>query len=693
MRFNGDLSKYHPADAIMFLSQLSLDGVLSVAHEQRLITLSFNHGFIIDAHSAKGDAKLLNALIFHRRVSADQVRRIQRIQAETDLPVRAILNQLDLIPLAGIGDLLLIGMQEVMLEMFLLDAGAFHFTDTPVEPDDAHTRLDARMIAIRVAAQSDDYRDFEKRIVSLDRPYTFKPPADHPSDVPTETKVVLRLLAACRTLRQVFDKAPVGTAVVLEVIKEQVEAGTIQLHAADTGTRPTPAAASEDPLFASFRRHLKKLMLTDDPLKRLEALIAFCKGFYDGILILTAKAGKVVHCKSVRRESGRGFEEKSIKGVLGAVDEEPIVEAVHRSGVGFFGSRFPSALLDRLSLVPESGECALIPVIRKGQVAVFVYAFSETGFSGLSPQHYLELLSWMVTPRSVLAGRGSEPTPAADPFSPRTLVAGIHDLPPLPTLVTRLLDMLADPDVDIRQVRQLVEKDQSLVTKLIKISNSALFGGVQRVESIQQALSRLGAKTARSLILSASMQTYFFKHNPGMRTWGQLLWQHAAECGMAARRIAAATGFDEPELAFVGGVLHDIGKLVIMLASPDAYRQIQNLRKREPRPDYEIERMVVRTDHMEIGDLLMDKWNMPLSAKMCVKWHHDVDHAGDANPLAAITAYANHLSHLHGTRLQRDAGDPDAVSRHLTGLLALSEDDNHALVEAVIGDFQQTDLL
>ena len=62
MIFNGDLSKYHPADAIMFLSQLNLNGVFSIAENQRLITLAFNNGFIIDAHSKKGDAKILQGV-------------------------------------------------------------------------------------------------------------------------------------------------------------------------------------------------------------------------------------------------------------------------------------------------------------------------------------------------------------------------------------------------------------------------------------------------------------------------------------------------------------------------------------------------------------------------------------------------------------------------------------------------------
>jgi len=276
------------------------------------------------------------------------------------------------------------------------------------------------------------------------------------------------------------------------------------------------------------------------------------------------------------------------------------------------------------------------------------------------------------------------------PVGPELLVSKIHELPPLPTLVTKVLEMLSDPDADIKEIEKVIGSDQSLVTKLIKISNSALYGGLQRVESLAQALARLGAKTTKSLVLSASMQAYFFRSNPGMQAWGQFLWQHAAECGMAARRIALSTGHGDPEKAFVGGVLHDIGKLVLMLVNAENYRQIQNLRKREALCDHEAERKILKTDHMEIGELLMEKWKMPTSAMACVKFHHQVEAADKDRPLAAIVAYANHLSHLHGTQFQWFVSDPEAISKEMAHGLGLSAETNAALVETVMADFQQT---
>ena len=422
-------------------------------------------------------------------------------------------------------------------------------------------------------------------------------------------------------------------------------------------------------------------------------------------MILTAKDGQLVHCKRMSKDQVQGISWTTERGALGKLEEEPVLVAVHRSGVGFFGNLFPSKLIGNLSDSPSAGECALIPVVNKGSLAVFLYAVNVNGFSGLSPQHYLELLSWMVMPRrNGVAEINATPTahpkpgsdhsaPHCDRFNPAQLVSEINELPPLPDLVMRALEMLSDPGVELKAIAAVIGKDQSLVSKLIKISNSALYGRMNRVESLHQALARLGAKTTKSLVLSASMQTYFLETNPGMQTWGHLLWQHAAECGMAARRTALAVGYDDPEKAFVGGVLHDIGKLVLLMVSTDAYRQIQRLKKRDALTDHDAEMAVIGTNHMEIGELLMEKWKMPDSATVCVKFHHRIDDAGEARDLAAITAYANHLSHLHGTQLQWFEPNPDAISVELVKALGLSEHANAGLIQSVIADFQQADLL
>lgn len=693
MIFNGDLSKYHPADAIMFLSQLNLNGIFSIVEAKRVITLSFSNGFVIDAHSTRGDAKILQALIYHQRVSGDRVRHIRRVQSETGMPLRTILAQLDLFPLADVADIFMMGMREVLLEMFLLDHGSFHFTDTPVDPDEAETRLDARMLAIRVAAQSDEFREFEKSIVSLDRQYRLA--AESWQNAPSsDEKVVLRLAANCRNIGQLIEKAPVDTYTAMEIARTQIENGMIVLLPSSVQMPYKVDDTRVDPMFAAFRQALKKMILHKDPIKQLEALVTYCKGFYDGMLILTARDGRLVHCKSVIRQDGRGFVQQSQSDGLGRVDQDAILSAVHHSGVGFFGEPFPSELLDRLAGPVPQGECALIPVAVQGAVSLFLYVFSRKTFKGLSPQHYLEPLSWVTTVgRTGVAGNVSRKEAAkAEAPAPARLVDMIEDLPPMPTLVSRALELLADPDASMRDIEKVIEKDQSLVSKLIRVSNSALYGGMQRVESLQQALTRLGAKTSRSLVVAASMQNYFLNINSSVQALGQDLWLHAAECGLAARKIAALIGYGDPEKAFMSGVVHDIGKLVILLTHSDAYRQIMNLRRREPMATVQAESKVLGIDHVTIGVELMEKWKMPASALLCVKYHHHAEKAADDRLLATIVACANHLSHIHGAQATPPSPGEQSEIDALTGYLGLGPDRQQELAASLTADFQNSGL-
>ncbi|MGD8701466.1 MAG: HDOD domain-containing protein, partial [Desulfosarcina sp.] len=489
------------------------------------------------------------------------------------------------------------------------------------------------------------------------------------------------------------------------IVKAHIDDGTISVRAPAEAAPPSAADTCVDPIFSAFRQALKKLMLVKEPVKKLEALVTYCRGFYDIMLILTCRNDEIVHCQQIIRDKHQRYVQGSKKGRFGRLDQDAALSAVHRSGVGFFGERFPSKLLEKLFDVPTDGECALIPVVTQGAVSIFLYVHRHGKTSGLSPQHYLEMLSWMTTAGNLsgmaeatqstlrVSRRADDPqAPSNKPMSAQ-LTTAIDDLPPLPDLVTRALDLLNDPDTDVKDIETVIEKDQSLVSKLIRVSNSALYGGMNRVESLHQALTRLGAKTVKSLILAASMQSYFLKANAGMMARAQRLWQHAAECGMAARRVAVAVGYDDPEQAFVGGVLHDIGKLVILLAGDDAYQQIQKIKRRNSVSEREAEIQVVGSDHGVIGVQLMQKWKMPPSARLCVQYHHCVDDAGQDKLLAAITAYADHLSHLYGAQLQPVSADGQAMMDGVAQYLGLSQEAVDTLIESVTTDFQDTSLL
>jgi HD-like signal output (HDOD) protein len=705
MIFKGDLSKYHPADAMMFLSQAGLDGVLSVADRDCLIALTFKAGRLTDAQSSKGDGKMLRCLHHRGHLNDSQIRQIQQIQRETGLSARQILGKLDFFPLAEIQPILKIGISEVLRQLFILDNGSFNFTEMSVEDDGAQIRLDTAKIALAILHQADEYRDFKKSILTVERPVRVR--RDHPaaSDITPSGRLLLKLAEKQPSVGELLDQAPLPGNEVLQQLRQFLDQGVIALGEAPNAPR-APAAPALDPMFSAYKHALKILLGNADVLPRLEALLSFGKSYYDHMLVLTARQGEFFHCKIISRDPGSGLVQKSKKGNFGSVDGDSVFSTVHRSGIAFFGKTFPCKVIDQFISPGANGDCALIPVLNSPKVSIFLYACTAKSFAGLSPHHYMELLSWILAPSvraaaPAAAGGVSEAQPEAAPVAApaeaekriEKMVDRIRDLPPLPTLVSQILQILSKPETPLEEIEAIISKDQALVAKLIQVGNSALYGGMQKVSTLRQVLTRLGLKTIRNLVVAASTRSFFMHDRKGMRLWGQFLWQHAVESALAARRIAESIKYPEPEEAFIGGLVHDIGKLVILMLFPEPYREILKLKKVQQMASIPAEMQVLDCNHQQIGRLLLDRWNMPDSTKACAEFHHHHQDCSTHNDLVAIVAYADHLSRQYGTNPESLQAEDQAYCQELMTALKISPADQTAMVDAIIDDFQKAELM
>ena len=203
----------------------------------------------------------------------------------------------------------------------------------------------------------------------------------------------------------------------------------------------------------------------------------------------------------------------------------------------------------------------------------------------------------------------------------------------------------------------------------------------------------LTAKTTKSLILAASARGYFINQHQGVQVYGRMLWKHAVECGIAARRIAATVAYEDPEQAFISGILQDIGKVAILMLHPEKYKQIQKLKNTEKLTDLQAENQILQTDHTHIGQLLMAKWHMPQEVQACIEFHHRPFETPDHRQLSSIVAYGNFLSHAHGEHPLATADEEDPAIKALTEQLGLSDKDCQILAETVQEDFESTELM
>lgn len=707
MIFQGDVSKYHPADALMFLSQLSLNGVLTIACDQRIVTLTFKSGHLVDAHSDAGDEKLLQVLRFHKVLTAAQEAQVRKVRSETGIPARQVLAELGVFSLSDVKAWIEVSISEVLLELFLMERGQFHFTDTPVETDDAGIEQDTVAIAIRVLSHAEELRGFEKSIVTQERGVVLNASADQLAALSQEERTIAYLAPRVSSVRQLLTAAPYYSHKTMRIIEKHIGAKIFDLApvSVNLGGDSSGFVPSADSLFGMYRQTLKLLVHTTEVLKKVEAIIGFCKKYYDGILILTARERQIIHCKVIAIEKGHNIRQKTLKGGMGTIDQDPVFRAVHKTGIGFFGKVFPSPIVSRAVHLPDDGECALFPIVSQPQLSMFFYAFCNTAHDGLSPHHYLELLSWLITPMArakAIGAPGAGEDAASSPDAHQVpaaqqdlaqLVAKIEELPPLPAMASRALQLLSDPEASAETVEQAIAQDQALVAKIIRVSNSALYGGCQKVESLRQALTRLGAKTTKSLILAASTRGYFFKEHKGMKVWGPMLWLHSVECGLASRRIAAACSHVDPEQAFIGGIMHDIGKLAILMVDEKKYQEINRITVSEKRGDLSAEIQIAGTSHTDIGRMLMEKWSMPEAVRACAQFHHHPDRAGEHTRLATIVTYADHISHVWGRHPQSGLAPDDPLLAELMQTIGISSDQNEEILTRIRSDFQNADLM
>lgn len=701
MHFDGDLGSFHPADILMFLSQLRLDGILAVNGGDGRLSLVVKQGVIVDGHSAQADDKMLRMLLFLNFVDQPRYQQLFRVKAETGMPVRQILDTLGLLSVPGIRVVIEAGVKEVLFTFFSLENGSYQFADVSVETDGETLELDGRRFCLEMVHLVDECRDIERNWGSLDRVVRQTPAGLAGRALSVQENTLLRMASGGKTIRQIVQQAPFPSFQALKAVNDLLVRKWLKVDTAAASTQAAAAASPIDPLFVSFKRAFKRLLSATQIKEKVAALATFCKDGCERMAIFTSKQGRIVQCIAVAPDSGGEVRQQTLQLPGMRIDDDPLIGAVERCGIGFFGKAIASRLVEAALGPVAGGECAVVPVASGPELSIMLYAYSSQPGTGINPFHYLELLSWMLAdarqgpgdrPEAGAGGPAVTDTETAAPGIIGALVNSIDDLPPLPAVVSRILKLLADPNASLRELEVLVGQDQALTVRLIKIGNSALYGATSKVSSLRQALARLGTRTVKSLVLAASTANLFPRKKSGIGMASQLLWRHAVECGLAARRLAMHAGIEDPEEAFAGGMLHDIGKLVVLLKFTEHYHQIERLRKAQGLSGLEAETRVLGSDHTRIGDLLMEKWKMPQALCDCVRYHHCPEEVQGQSPLVPLVACGNHLSHFLASASGGDAPWHRQQIEVLLDGLNIGAGALETLRQELLGDFQNHDL-
>ncbi|MFS2023135.1 HDOD domain-containing protein [Massilia sp. GER05] len=227
-------------------------------------------------------------------------------------------------------------------------------------------------------------------------------------------------------------------------------------------------------------------------------------------------------------------------------------------------------------------------------------------------------------------------------LTPEQLAAGVQDLPSLPAVVMELLSSIEQEDIDISVLAKKVSYDQALTAKTLRLANSSTYGLQVKVTTIQQAITFLGFQTTRNLITAAAITGCF----PSGRCEGfhdKAFWRHSIATAACARALARRMRFNQ-DIAFTAGLLHDIGRLVLVTGHPDAYAQVVAWHAQHGGDWQDAEQAVLGIDHVDAGVALADHWNFSSTMRQAIAYHHAPDIHG-AGFLATIVHVANAIVH------------------------------------------------
>ena len=261
----------------------------------------------------------------------------------------------------------------------------------------------------------------------------------------------------------------------------------------------------------------------------------------------------------------------------------------------------------------------------------------------------------------------------------RADVIARKSLPTIPPVLTGIIALIDDDRAGAKKLVELIERDQALTARLLRLANSAFFGQARKVATIPRAVLLLGFSTVRNLAL-------------GVKVWDTLgagvsrreleaLWVHAVQVAAVARFIARQQRQVNADEAFTTGLLHDVGQLVLALRFKELYWD--TVRKATSTEHVAgLEQLNMGVDHAEVGAWLLEAWNLPALMVEAVRRHHDTE----VRPgLAATIAVASRL--VHRTDFKTGTLAEDAAP--ILEAAGLTEDD----WKAAIGEVAQNTAL
>ncbi|HPD28435.1 MAG TPA: HDOD domain-containing protein [Phycisphaerae bacterium] len=217
-------------------------------------------------------------------------------------------------------------------------------------------------------------------------------------------------------------------------------------------------------------------------------------------------------------------------------------------------------------------------------------------------------------------------------------------IPSMPQVAVRFLEIIQDPDFDYREVVEVLSSDPGTTCEILRLANSALFGVTRKVTALPHAMTLLGIKRIRSLVLGRYI-VESLNRNGCASIEPAYYWRRSLTAAVLAARLADAILPDRREEAFISGLLADVGIVILDAAFPDKYRTIAEQYRPGGNPDLALtEEILLGTTHGKVSATVLDHWKLPEAICEAVHWHSWECREQGRNALADLTGAANRIS-------------------------------------------------
>ncbi len=204
----------------------------------------------------------------------------------------------------------------------------------------------------------------------------------------------------------------------------------------------------------------------------------------------------------------------------------------------------------------------------------------------------------------------------------KKILRDVKDLPPMPQVILKAQEMMADPDLDVKKIATIIETDQAIAIKVLRIANSAYYGLSGKVSSIQQAFLVLGYQTLGQILSIAGFSAFMGKSLPGYGFESEDFMRHSLAVALSSKIIADKINPSLSDEAHTAGLIHDIGKIILDKYIVENKEGFNAFLENEQETFLSAEKQVIGFDHAEIAFEICKKWHIPAAMTQAIKYHH-----------------------------------------------------------------------